>query len=277
MIRYEIGIVDTRNVIKVLFDDFGFDFRDYALTSFKRRLENVINNNGLRDADGLISRLQNNKDFIDQFLFEITPETTEMFRDPSFWRILRDDILPEISRGSANKPRIWVASFDSGEELYSLAIILKEMNLLDSVQIYANVFTDKCINRIKSGRLDPKDLETNEANYQRLNGKFQYSSYYKMDGNAIVFDTELVKNVNFIKQKTSIDNDPGAVKLTIFRNQTIYYNQLLHEKVLQKISTSMVAGGFLALGVKETLENTNAYNKFTVFNDNEKIYKRKTT
>lgn len=277
MIRYEIGIVDTRNVIKVLLDDFGFDFRDYALTSFKRRLEHVINNNGLRDADGLISRFQNNKDFIDQFLFEITPETTEMFRDPSFWRILRDEVLVEITRGSANKPRIWVASFDSGEELYSLAIILKEMNLLDSVQIYANVFTDKCINRIKSGRLDPKDLETNEANYQRLNGKFQYSSYYKMDGNTIVFDTELVKNIIFVKQKTNIENDPGAVKLTIFRNQTIYYNQLLHEKVLQKISTSMVAGGFLALGVKETLENTNAYNKFTVFNDNEKIYKRKTT
>jgi len=260
-----------------LLDDFGFDFRDYALTSFKRRLEHVINNNGLRDADGLISRLQNNKDFLDQFLFEITPETTEMFRDPSFWRILRDEVLVEITRGSANKPRIWVASFDSGEELYSLAIILKEMNLLDSVQIYANVFTDKCINRIKSGRLDPKDLETNEANYQRLNGKFQYSSYYKMDGNTIVFDTELVKNIIFVKQKTNIENDPGAVKLTIFRNQTIYYNQLLHEKVLQKISTSMVAGGFLALGVKETLENTNAYNKFTVFNDNEKIYKRKTT
>ncbi|HOZ13392.1 MAG TPA: CheR family methyltransferase [Tenuifilaceae bacterium] len=277
MIRYEIGIVDTRNVIKVLLDDFGFDFRDYALTSFKRRLEHVINNNGLRDADGLIARLQNNKDFIEQFLFEITPETTEMFRDPSFWRMLRDEILPEVVRGSASKPRIWLASFDSGEELYSLAIILKEMNLLDSVQVYANVFTEKCINRIKSGRLDPKDLETNEANYQRLNGKFQYSSYYKMDGNAIIFDTELVKNVNFVKQKTSIENDPGAVKLTIFRNQTIYYNQLLHEKVLQKILTSMVAGGFLALGVKETLENTNAYNKFTVFNDNEKIYKRKTT
>jgi chemotaxis protein methyltransferase CheR len=98
-----------------------------------------------------------------------------------------------------------------------------------------------------------------------------------MDGNTIVFDTELVKNIIFVKQKTNVENDPGAVKLTIFRNQTIYYNQLLHEKVLQKISTSMVAGGFLALGVKETLENTNAYNKFTVFNDNEKIYKRKTT
>jgi chemotaxis protein methyltransferase CheR len=136
---------------------------------------------------------------------------------------------------------------------------------------------DKCVNRIKSGRLDPKDLETNEANYQRLNGKFQYSSYYKMDGNTIVFDTDLVKNVIFTKQKTTIDEDPGAVKLAIFRNQTIYYNQLLHEKVLQKISTSLVAGGFLALGVKETLENTNAYNKFTVFNDNEKIYKAKTT
>ncbi|MCB8963879.1 MAG: protein-glutamate O-methyltransferase CheR [Bacteroidales bacterium] len=277
MIRYEIGIVDTRNVIKTLLDDFGYDFRDYALTAFKRRLEYVINSNGLRDADGLVNRLQNNKDFIGQFLHEISPDTTEMFRDPSFWRVLRDEVIPDIARGSANKPRIWVASFDSGEELYSLAIILKELNLLDSVQIYANVFTDKCINRIKSGRLDPKDLETNEANYQRLNGKAQYSSYYTMDGNTMVFDTDLVKNVTFVKQKTTVEDDPGAVKLAIFRNQIIYYNQLLQDKVIQKLTTSLVAGGFLALGIKETLENTNANNKFTVFNDNEKIYKRKTT
>lgn len=277
MAQYEIGIVDTRNVIKVLLDDFGYDFRDYALTSFKRRLDQVINGNSLRDADGLIARLQNSKDFIDQFLFDVTPETTEMFRDPSFWRVLRDEVLPETTKGSPNKPRIWLASFDSGEELYSLTIMLKELNLLDSVQLYANVFTDKCIQRIKSGRLDPKDLETNEANYQRLNGKLQYSSYYRMEGNTIVFDTELVKNVIFIKQNTNLENDPGAVKLVIFRNQTIYYNQLLQDKILQKLSSSLVAGGFLALGIKETLENTNANNKFTVFNDNEKIYKRKTT
>ncbi|HRX30830.1 MAG TPA: CheR family methyltransferase [Tenuifilaceae bacterium] len=276
MIRYEIGIVDTRTVIKTLLDDFGYDFRDYALTSFKRRLEQVILNNGLRDAEGLIMRLKNNPEFIDQFLYEVTPETTEMFRDPSFWRLIRDEVLPEVSRGASSKPRIWLAAFDSGEELYSLAIILKEMNILNNVQIYCNVLSEKTVNKIKSGRLDPKDIEVNEANYQRLNGTNKYSQYYTVDGNIYTFDSSLVENVTFLKQTPLIDNEPGAVKLILFRNQAIYYNQLLQEKMFSKLSEVSVAGGFLALGVKETLENTNANNKFTVFNDNEKLYKRKT-
>jgi chemotaxis protein methyltransferase CheR len=115
-IRYEIGIVDTRNIIKTLLDDFGYDFRDYALTSFKRRLEYILSLYALRDADGLIAKLKDSKDFLDQFLYDITPETTEMFRDPSFWRVLRDEIIPELVRSATSKPRIWIASFDSGED-----------------------------------------------------------------------------------------------------------------------------------------------------------------
>ena len=88
MIRYEIGIVETRNIIKTILDTYNYDFRDYALTSFKRRLEQIIMNNGLKDADGLINRLANYKDYFDHFLSEIVPETTEMFRDPSLWRPL---------------------------------------------------------------------------------------------------------------------------------------------------------------------------------------------
>lgn len=275
MMQYEIGIVETRNVIKTLLDDYGYDFRDYALTSFKRRLEQIISNNGLKDADGLIGKLKGNPTFFDQFLNEVNIDTTEMFRDPSFWRTLRDDILPEIIRNSTTKPRIWIASFDSGEELYSLTIILKEMGALDKVQIYSNVFTNATIQKITSGQLDPKDIEINEANYVRLNGKSQYSSYYKVERNKYFFDSTLVKDVNFIKQTPIIDKDPGAVKLVLFRNQALYYNQLLQERVLQKIAESLVAGGFLALGIKETLENTNANNKFTVFNETERIYKRK--
>ncbi|MEW5846415.1 MAG: CheR family methyltransferase [Bacteroidota bacterium] len=275
-IRYEIGIVDTRNVIKTLLDDFGYDFRDYALTSFKRRLEYIISLYALRDADGLIAKLKNSKEFLDQFLYDITPETTEMFRDPSFWRILRDEIVPELVRTGTSKPRIWLASFDSGEELYSLSILLKELNLLNEVNIYCNVLSDHTIQRITSGRLDPKDMEVNEANYQRFNEKGKYSSYYRTEGTSIVFDVSLIKDVNFIKQNTLIDEDPGAPKLIIFRNQAIYYNQLLSEKIFAKLTNSLVAGGYLAIGVKETLENTNVNNKFTLYNEAERIYKRKT-
>ncbi|HDP74291.1 MAG TPA: protein-glutamate O-methyltransferase CheR [Bacteroidales bacterium] len=274
-IRYEIGIVDTRNVIKTLLDDCGFDFRDYALTSLKRRLEYIISLYALRDAEGLIAKLKNSKEFLDQFLYDITPETTEMFCDPPFWRILRDEIIPELVKSGSSKPRIWIASFDSGEELYSLSILLKELNLLNEVNIYCNVLSEHTIQRITSGRLDPKNMEVNEANYQRFNEKGKYSSYYRTEANNIIFDVSLIKDVNFIKQNTLIDENPGAPKLIIFRNQAIYYNQLLSERIFTKLANCLVAGGYLAIGVKETLENTNVSNKFTLYNEAERIYKRK--
>jgi chemotaxis protein methyltransferase CheR len=276
MIRYEIGIVETRNIIKAIQDTYGLDFRDYALTSFKRRLEEIITNNGLKDAEGLINRLTNYKDFIDYFLSEIAPETTEMFRDPSLWRSVRDEIIPEIVKGS-NKPKIWVASFDSGQELYSLAIVLKEAGLLSEVQIYASALSDKTVDKIKTGKIDVKELEVNDANYVRLNGKLSFSDYYKIENGLPILDSSLIQNVTFVKINTVYDNIPGGIKFILFRNQMIYYNQLLQDKVLMNLSNSVVPGGYLAIGIKETLENTNTSNKFTVFNDLEKIYKKKTT
>jgi chemotaxis protein methyltransferase CheR len=276
MIRYEIGIVETRNVIKAILDTYGYDFRDYALTSFKRRLEGIIMNNGFKDAEGLINRLTSNKEYFENFLNDITPETTEMFRDPSLWRTFRDEIIPDLVKGST-KPKLWVAAFDSGEELYSLAIVLKESGLLPDVQLYASVISEKVIDKIKSGRIDAKGLEVNDANYLRFNAKGSFSHYYKLDGGQTVLDTSLIHGVNFIKLNTVYDNVPGGIKLILFRNQMIYYNQLLQDKVLYQLTNSVVPGGYLALGVKETLENTNASNKFTVFNDLDKIYKKKTT
>jgi len=277
MIRYEIGIVETRNVIKSILDTYGYDFRDYALTSFKRRLDQIIMNNGFKDADGLISRLTSNKDYFEFFLHEITPETTEMFRDPSLWRTIRDEILPDLMKGGATKPKLWVAAFDSGEELYSLAIILKESGLLPDVQLYASAISEKAVEKIKSGRIDSKELEVNDANYLRLIGKRSFSDYYKNENGQTILDTSLIQGVNFIKLNTVYDNVPGGIKLILFRNQMIYYNQLLQDKVLYQLTNSVVPGGYLAIGVKETLENTNTSNKFTVYNDIDKIYKKKTT
>lgn len=273
--RYEIGIVETRNVIKTILDTYNYDFRDYALTSFKRRVEEVITNNGLRDADGLIYRLQSSKDYFDVFLKEITPETTEMFRDPSLWRAMRDDILPELKR-SSSKPKIWIANFDSGEELYSLCILLKEYGLLEGVQIYVSIISETTRKKIISCKIDPKQVEVNEANYQRTNAISVFSKYFTTNANGIFFDNSLIAEVNFIKQDTLFSNPPGGVKLTLFRNQIIYFNQTQQDKVLNTVSESIVAGGHLILGAKETLENTNINHKFTVVNDSDKIYRKKT-
>jgi chemotaxis protein methyltransferase CheR len=275
MTRYEIGIVETRNVIKTLLETFDYDFSDYALTSFKRRLEDIIINNGLKDAEGLINRLKNNKDYFEHFLREITPETTEMFRDPSLWRALRDDIIPDITRASG-KLKFWVANFDSGEDLYSLCITLKEMGILKESTVYCSSISNVVEQKIKSGKIDVKQIETNEANYTRCNGDKLYSDYVAVNNGIATIDTTLIENVTFLKQNTLFNNCPNSIKLLLFRNQIIYYNQSLQDKIINTISNSLVGGGYFAIGAKETLDNTNTSNKFTVVNDGEKIYKKKT-
>ncbi len=275
MIRYEIGIVETRNVIKAVLDTYGYDFRNYALTSFKRRLEGIITGNGFRDAEGLIYRIQNSKEYFDIFLQELTPETTEMFRDPSHWRALRDEVIPELKR-STSKPKIWVANYDSGEELYSLAILLKETGLLENVQIFSTVISNTVMTKIQQGKIDSRQIEVNEANYARIGVGHSYSRYFSQTATGIFFDVKLIENVSFVRLNTLYEGAPGGVRLALFRNQLIYFNQTHQDKVINTISESLVPGGYLALGAKESLENTNINHKFTVVNEAEKIYRKKT-
>lgn len=272
---YEIGIVDTRNVIRTVKEVYGYDFTDFAITAFRRRIDTVINNQKLRDADSLVARLQNDKSFFDQFLCDISVDTTEMFRDPSVWRHLRDSIIPELVKGPT-KPKIWVAGWDSGEELYSLAIILKEINLLNQVQLYASYFSDAKYLRTKSGEIDPKQSEVNEANYERLNGTSSLASYFTTKNGNSVLDPSLLEGVSFIKQNTIFDNSPSGIRLILFRNQMIYYNQGLCDKIVRVMSNSLVPGGYLAVGIKESLEvSAGAASAFTLVDDQEMVYKKK--
>ncbi len=141
MNRYELGIVDTRNIIKTLQDVYNYDFKNYALTFFKRRVEKIIIAHGLRDADGLIRKIETDKNFFEVFLQDICVENTEMFRDPSLWRVLKEDLFPKNIQGAVNF-KIWFPEVSSGEELYSTAIILKKLNLLNNVQLIASSISE---------------------------------------------------------------------------------------------------------------------------------------
>ena len=271
---YEIGIVDTRNVIKTIKEVFGYDFTDFAITTFRRRIDVVINNNKLRDADALIQKLQGDKQFFDQFLFDISVDTTEMFRDPSLWRYLKDKVLPEVAKGPT-KPKLWVAGWDSGEELYSLAVVLREMGMLNQVQIYATSFSEAKLAKTKEGILDPKQIEVNEANYERYNGAASYADYYSLKNGVPTIDHSLIENVTFIKQNTIFDNSPSGIRFILFRNQMIYYNQGLCDKTIKVMSNSLVPGGYFIIGIRESLESIGLSTPFNLVDDLEKVYKKK--
>jgi chemotaxis protein methyltransferase CheR len=269
---FEIGIVDFRNIIKVIKETYDYDFSDYALISLKRRFERVMQLHNLKHTDILIAKLHEDKPFFQSFLDEISIESTEMFRDPSLWRYLRDDLFPTMFK-EVTKPKIWIPLCVSGDELFTLTILLKEMGWMNQVEIVTSCINDLIIARIKSGLFKNYKIEVSEDNYGRYQGKGKLSDYYRKSNDQAIRDSSLIKNVHFIKQNINFDNSPQDIKLILCRNQLIYFTQNLHDETVKVFSDSLITGGYLILGVKEQLGLLSA-KYFRIINETECIFKK---
>lgn len=271
---FELGIVDTRNIINLITEKYQYDFSDFALTSFKRRLEKIIDQNNLKHPDILISRLSD-KNFVDEFINQLTVPSTEMFRDPSLWRVLREEIFNSLYREMGPCFKIWLPNSVSGDELFSLVILLSEIGLLEKIEILVSSMSDRSIETIKSGYFHDHKLEISTDNYIRSNGKLDLSNYYSISNGKIVRDTSLIKGVTFFKQDTFLEPAPQGIKLVLFRNKMIYFNQTLQSKVLKTIYNSVTTGGYLVIGTKESLHYLYGSMDFALINNMESIYKRR--
>lgn len=271
----EIGIVETKNIIATINDKYNVDFSDYALTSFKRRIERVMDNYNFKYHDLLINRLTEDPKFLDTFIYETSVPSSEMFRDPSLWRLLRDEILPSLVRDNSQPFKIWLPNSVSGDELFSLAILLHEMDLLGKVQIFVSTLSDQSLELIKSGIISSSKLEISTDNYVRANGKGFFSDYFREEGSAIIRNTDLIRGVTFLKQDILLESFPQGIKLVFYRNKMIYFNQVLQWKVLKNISQAMLQGGLFIIGTKETLSNIYTNTDFALISDNESIYRKK--
>ena len=273
MNRYELGIVDTRNIIRTLDEQFKYDFKNYALTFFKRRLEYIITYHNLKDAEGLLKKLTADKQFLPELLRFLSVDCTEMFRDPSFWRVLKDEILPKAITNVGYK--IWFPEVGSGEELYSLLIVLKTLNLTDKVRIFATSISERQLENIQKGYFLARKAEVNDANYKRVFSEGELKSYYKTAEEHAYWDTDLLKGVEFIHDKLIPEKGPKGVKLVLFRNQMIYFNQILQERYLKLLHHHLVASGYLIIGNNEVIDYWNSDKDYNLVNDSERIFKKK--
>lgn len=269
----EVEIADLRKITEVVKAKYGYDFSDYAMSSFRRRIQRIIELFQFGSVEAVITKLENDATFIETFLAEVTVNVTEMFRDPSFWREVRDHIIPNIllNHDSIN---IWHAGCSSGEEVMSMCILLKEMGILHKANIIATDIDKPILAKAKKGQVAIKNMELNEKNYIRFQGKYSLAHYYEEKDGMANIDPTLFAGVsyrNFDLVKGEVFN---KFDLILCRNVMIYFNQNLQNQVLKKLHESLFKYSYLAVGSKESLIWCEVANKFIIVNNDEKVYKK---
>lgn len=269
----DIDIADLRRITELIHTKYGYDFRNYAMSSFKRRMLRILELKNL-SVEAMIKKLDEQPTFVDEFLDELTVNVTEMFRDPGFWRVMREEIIPGILLNH-KQFKIWHAGCSSGEEVFSMAILLSEMGIQKDVTLIATDLDVNILEKAKSGVFPLKNMELNEKNYIRFQGTSEsLKKYYREDGGKAILNRGLFENVSFRKHDLVMGEIFNKFDLILCRNVMIYFNQTLQNDVLKKFHESLFKYGYLAIGSKESLIWCEIANKFLVANNEEKVYKK---
>lgn len=258
-------------LINEIYDYYGFDFSGYSMASFKRRVERLLQVEGFDGTAELLSKIRTDATYTDRLLEEITVNVTEMFRDPQFYKTLRNDILPVI----ATKPfiRVWLAGCSTGEEAYSVAILLHEANLLQKSLLYATDINPDVLAKAKEGTFPLRMMRQYSENYIASGGKKDFSGYYIANYGVARFDRAFSEKMVFSQHNLVSDRSFNEFDLILCRNVMIYFDKPLQDHVLQLFDESLDMLGYLALGSKETIKFSGVQNKFRQF-QREKIWQK---
>jgi len=270
--------VFTDEEIDILLNDlqekFGYDFTDYARASVRRRISRLFLLDKFASFADFRNRLTRNDRYITRFVQEVTVNVTEMFRDPTFYRLLREKVLPVL----ATHPfiRIWHAGCSTGEEVYSMAILLKEANLLNKSLLYATDINPEVLAQVARGIYPLGAIKQYSENYILAGGKEDFSSYYTAKYDLAKFDDELKSKMIVSTHNLVSDRSFNQFQLIICRNVLIYFNKRLQDKVFALFDASLERHGFLGLGAKEQIKFSDVGRKYQQLDAKEKIWKKMT-
>lgn len=268
----ELLNIELQLLLEAIFLRYGYDFRNYSKAHIKRRVLHRMSISNLSTVTEIQNKVLRDREFFKDFLDDLSINVTEMFRDPDFYRSLRENIVPKLRTYAYFK--IWHAGCATGEEVYSLAILLQEEGLLDRCQIYATDFNQKVLEIAKEGVYQKSDIEQYEKNYQLSGGKKKLSDYYKSMYGSVMFSKELSNRIVFADHNLVTDSVFADVNLILCRNVMIYFEKDLQEKVLGLFYESLVPSGILCLGTKESIKFTRYAKLFEVIDDTQKIFKK---
>jgi chemotaxis protein methyltransferase CheR len=268
----ELENIEMKLLLDAVYDRYGYDFRDYARASVERRARLFTNKIGLAHLSELIPIILRDESLFQQLVKEFSITVTELFRDPSSYKKIKEKVFPVLRTYPFIK--IWHAGCATGEEVYSLAILLKEEGLYDKTTIYATDFNDEALEVAKNGIYSIENMKQCIANYINAGGSDVLSGYYYAKHKSVIFDKSLIKNVLFANHNLVADRVFGEMNMIMCRNVLIYFNKSLQNKVLNLFYDSLVHGGFLCLGNKECLLFSEIEHKFATTDKNEKIFKK---
>jgi chemotaxis protein methyltransferase CheR len=264
--------LEMQLLLEAIYQHYGYDFRGYALASLKRRLWRRAHAEGVGTLSGLQERVLHDASTMDRLLHDLSINVTSMFRDPSFYAAFREQVVPLLR--TYPFIRIWNAGCSTGEETFSLAILLTEEGLYDKTRIYATDINDRVLERARSGRFPLERMQDYTANYLRAGGRDEFSRYYTVEGEMANFSEELGSRVVFAGHNLVSDGGFNEFNAIICRNVMIYFGKGLQDRVHQLFYESLETFGVLALGHKESIKFTSLEQRYEELNVRERLYRK---
>jgi chemotaxis protein methyltransferase CheR len=259
-------------LLEAIFRYYGFDFRNYALASLKRRVWNIIWAERLGSISALQDKVLHDPACWQRFLQGLSVNVTGMFRDPSFYLSFRQQVVPMLR--TYPFIRIWHAGCSTGEEVYSMAILLQEEGLYHRCRIYATDLNDSVLQQAKDGIFPLRSMQDYTQQYLKGGGKRSFSQYYTAAYDHAIFHASLREQVVFSQHNLASDSSFNEFNVILCRNVLIYFNQFLQERVHQLLYESLCTFGILGLGRQETLKFTPHEQHYQILDPQEKLYRR---
>jgi chemotaxis protein methyltransferase CheR len=270
--KVDLEAIEVDLLTQGIYQHYGFDFRDYSLPSLRRRLWKRVYAEGLSTISALQDKVLHDPACMERLLLDLSINTTAMFRDPSFYLAFRQKIVPLLR--TYPFVRIWHAGCSTGEEVYSMAILLQEEGLYERSRIYATDINEAVLQRAKDGIFPLSSMQENTANYISAGGKGTFSEYYTARYDYALFRPSLRENVVFAQHNLVTDASFNHFNVIFCRNVLIYFNNQLQDRVQELFLNSMELFGILGLGKKETIRYTAVADHYEELDAVERLYRR---
>lgn len=268
----DLESIEIDLLLEAIYRRYGYDFRAYARASIERRIRLFLSATSCATVSEMIPLVLHDAAFFSRLAPYFSIPVTEMFRDPWVYRAVREQIVPLLRTWPHIK--IWHAGCATGEEVYSLAILLKEEGLYERATIYATDFSDTALNQARAGTYDIDRLQQATRNYQEAGGKGSLADYYHVAYGAGAIDPALHGRIVFSSHNLASDSVFGEMHLVFCRNVLIYFNRVLQDRALGLFAESLVNGGFLCLGTKEDLQFSTENGRFEAVDRKARLYKK---